>query len=378
MGRIACVDDLKRRNRVERLDFKDHPLYPRDHFPDRMVECILCVDCRAVIEATSNSVEAEDDTEDQFEFCVRVSGKATSQAKRIPIRFFIARRELFQKYRVSQPRYTCGHCGKCFHSREGVTAHLSSRDCFTINMHKKELRQQRIELIENKALSGSGHDLLTDYHSCTKPHRKPDLADFGNPFKLKAHKLKRMPPWLVFKAQRSSLYPEIYQSLKFRRGSQNRNHFIKVKDSEGYASVAEKRNKLTAEREERNKIKLEETRNKLTAERKKRNRKKSEKKRKASIHANLDLVERNQALLAMQQCKRTALAIELREEATKDAGAICDNSNYDDSHGLLESWSAAAAQSNERLRQGPEAGADASGVPIGTVPVIGEAEEEAC
>merc|ERR1712085_175828 len=108
----------------------------------------------------------------------------------------------------------------------------------------------------------------TDYHSCTKPHRKPDLADFGNPFKLKAHKLKRMPPWLVFKAQRSSLYPEIYQSLKFRRGSQNRNHFIKVKDSEGYASVAVKRNKLTAERKERNKIKLE-------------------KKRKASIHANL-------------------------------------------------------------------------------------------
>merc|ERR1712086_87689 len=68
---------------------------------------------------------------------------------------------------------------------------------------------------------------------------------------------------LVFKAQRSSLYPEIYQSLKFRRGSQNRNHFIKVKDSEGYASVVEKRNKLTAER---NKIKLEEKRNKLTAE----------------------------------------------------------------------------------------------------------------
>merc|ERR1712085_189876 len=138
----------------------------------------------------------------------------------------------------------------------------------------------------------------TDYHSCTKPHRKPDLADFGNPFKLKAHKLKRMPPWLVFKAQRSSLYPEIYQSLKFRRGSQNRNHFIKVKDSEGYASVAE-------------------TRNKLTAERKKRNRKKSEKKRKASIHANLDLVERNQALLAMQQCKRTALAIEQEKKQRK-------------------------------------------------------------
>merc|ERR1712194_433900 len=121
-----------------------------------------------------------------------------------------------------------------------------------------------------------------------------------------------------------------------------------------------------------------EKRNKLTAERKKRNRKKSEEKRQASAHANSDLVERNQALLAMQQCKRTAIAIEQREEATKDAGENCDSSNYDDSHGLPKPWSAASAQSNERLRQGPEAGADASGVPIGTVPVIGEAEEEAC
>lgn len=49
-----------------------------------------------------------------------------------------------------------------------------------------------------------------------------------------------MPPWLVFNAQRSSMYPEIYVALEFRRGSQNRNHFNKLREEEGYIPNSER------------------------------------------------------------------------------------------------------------------------------------------
>lgn len=63
---------------------------------------------------------------------------------------------------------------------------------------------------------------------------------FGNPHRIKEHKKHRLPPWLVFNDQRSSMYPEIYVSLGFKRGSQNRNYFKKMKQEDGYVPRPEK------------------------------------------------------------------------------------------------------------------------------------------
>jgi hypothetical protein len=69
----------------------------------------------------------------------------------------------------------------------------------------------------------------------------PGDPAFGNPHKIKEHKMHKMPPYLVFNAQRSSMYPEIYVSMGFKRGSQNRNHFNRIKQDYGYVPSAEKR-----------------------------------------------------------------------------------------------------------------------------------------
>ena len=53
--------------------------------------------------------------------------------------------------------------------------------------------------------------------------------------------MHKWPPYLVFNAQRSSIYPEIYVSMEFKRGSQNRNHFNRIKQDSSYMPSAEKR-----------------------------------------------------------------------------------------------------------------------------------------
>ncbi len=63
---------------------------------------------------------------------------------------------------------------------------------------------------------------------------------FGNPHNIKEHKKHQSPPWLVFNDQRSSMYPEIYVTLGFKRGSQNRNYFNKKKQEDGYIPKPEK------------------------------------------------------------------------------------------------------------------------------------------
>jgi hypothetical protein len=70
---------------------------------------------------------------------------------------------------------------------------------------------------------------------------RPGDLGFGNPHKIKEHKLHKMPPYLVFNAQRSSMYPEIYISMGFKRGSQNRNHFTRIKQDCSYTPRAEKK-----------------------------------------------------------------------------------------------------------------------------------------
>ena len=53
--------------------------------------------------------------------------------------------------------------------------------------------------------------------------------------------MHKWPPYLVFDAQHSSIYPEIYVSMGFKRGSQNRNHFKMIKQDCTYIPSADKR-----------------------------------------------------------------------------------------------------------------------------------------
>lgn len=216
-------DELERRKKIETFDTKENPRFPRDYYPDRIVECKLVVNKRVSIVAAAKNRHVQDsnDTGNQVELDPKV--KTTNQNQTVPMRLFVARREL---------------------TRATVSSVGYNSNTFLSTANKdgeKEEKQKRIKAIEKKALSGSGHNLLQDFHGVEiKKRSTADPAQFGNPHKIKAHKKHRMPPWLVFNAQRSAMYPEIYLSMEFKRGSQNRNHFNKLKEKEGYVSKREK------------------------------------------------------------------------------------------------------------------------------------------
>jgi len=223
-GTTACNNDvLERKNQIETFDTKENPRFPSEYYPDRIVECKLVVNKRVSIVAAAKNRNAHDNNNTGNHLDLNPKAKTTNQNQTVPMRLFIARREL--------TRVTLSSGG-----------YNSNTFLSTANKDgEKEEKQKRVKAIEKKALSGSGHNLLQDFHGVTiKKRAKEDLAQFGNPHKIKAHKLHRMPPWLVFNAQRSAMYPEIYNSMEFKRGSQNRNHFNKLREKEGYVSKGEK------------------------------------------------------------------------------------------------------------------------------------------
>ncbi|KAL7534884.1 hypothetical protein ACHAXR_006965, partial [Thalassiosira sp. AJA248-18] len=239
--------DLMKRNKIDTVDLRDDPRFPKDRYPDRIVECKLVEDERDTVfgrlHGGLDNVTPDDESSNRVEF-----HKTEIQKQSVPImRLFIARRELTQVYGSSSPNYICSYCGKSYqYNRTGLNYHLSQRTCLALKGVEKEKREQRIEAVEIKALSGGSScrgALLTNVHGVIKTSEGPvrdEPPDFGNPHKIKEFKKHKMPPWLVFNAQRSSMYPEIYASLEFRRGSQNRNYFNKIKQEDGYISRTEK------------------------------------------------------------------------------------------------------------------------------------------
>eukprot|EP00584_Thalassiosira_punctigera_P006812 CAMPEP_0172541046 /NCGR_PEP_ID=MMETSP1067-20121228/11935_1 /TAXON_ID=265564 ORGANISM="Thalassiosira punctigera, Strain Tpunct2005C2" /NCGR_SAMPLE_ID=MMETSP1067 /ASSEMBLY_ACC=CAM_ASM_000444 /LENGTH=654 /DNA_ID=CAMNT_0013327015 /DNA_START=30 /DNA_END=1991 /DNA_ORIENTATION=- len=217
----------------------EDPRFPRSHLPDRIVECKLVTDERLVSVVTvRDGFATDDDMENQFVFHPRVRMKNQNQT--VPMRLFVARRELTREYHSSTNGYICGVCNKNLVGRHSIKMHFATGKCLTIKDGKKERNIQRIKAIEKAAFSGSSHNLLRDFHGVKKPPSSSAPAFFGNPHKIKEHKLHKMPSWLVFNADRSPMYPEIYVSLEFRRGSQNRNHFNRIKEEEGYVPSRER------------------------------------------------------------------------------------------------------------------------------------------
>mmetsp|Transcript_13109 Transcript_13109/g.28475 ORF Transcript_13109/g.28475 Transcript_13109/m.28475 type:complete len:836 (-) Transcript_13109:2875-5382(-) len=219
----ACTnDDLLEGNKTERF-LEDDPRFPKDLYPDRIVECKLVQDNREVIYGTISDDTKSDGT-NVFEF--HAKEKAKDKKQTVPMRLFIARRELTREYHSSQVQtYVCSHCAKHLLSREAMKYHLGFCLCVTKQADVEEKRHQRIGVIESKALSGVSEcldSLLTNVHSVVTKVTETRVADnppdFGNPHKIKMFKKHKMPSWLVFNAQRSAMYPEIYMSIGFKRG----------------------------------------------------------------------------------------------------------------------------------------------------------------
>ncbi|KAL7553566.1 hypothetical protein ACHAWF_016864 [Thalassiosira exigua] len=229
---LGSKNEAKKQPTLQTLD--PDPRFPREYYPDRIVKCVLVEDERNVVVGSYN------DESDRMEYCTRPM--RASQKKSVPIHLFIARRELLKEYDASKDKLICRHCN-C--APPNLQLHLRKRSCHVNAMEQKEKKERRIEAVENRVLSKSSEccDILqTTFHGIIKitTHPKSDPPEFGNPYRIKDHKKDRMPPWLVFNVERSSMYPETYFSLQFKRGSQNRSWFNKLKQEDGYVSKSEK------------------------------------------------------------------------------------------------------------------------------------------
>ncbi|EED94509.1 predicted protein [Thalassiosira pseudonana CCMP1335] len=220
--------DPKERFDIETFDLKD-PSTPADYYPNRIVECKVISDERKV-KSSNDAVDAN-------------AKHGTARPSQLQMNIFLARKELTVVYDATEPRRVCPDCGQSFHSKYFLQLHSGS--CKVDIEARKVKREKKIKTRENNALIGSSTDIrgfLTRLHTIHTP--KIVLfngVEFGNPCKIKQFKKHKMPGWIVFNERHSSMYPELFISLGFKRGSQNRNWADKMALAEGYLSRNEKR-----------------------------------------------------------------------------------------------------------------------------------------
>ena len=213
-----------------------------DFHPDRIVKCKLVKDERKVVDVSGPK---EGSTRLQYTERDPVEGNSVQ----LPIVLYLGRRELTRAYDPTETNYACSYCGVGnFKSREAVKYHIEQGLCTDAKLAIKKDSEDRIKANESKALSGSAstNDLLTKMHAVVSAKMQnivsyKHIEEFGNPCKIKPSKRDSMPPWIVFNKKRSPLYPEMYITLGFRRGSQNRNFYNKQKLEEDYIPRGERR-----------------------------------------------------------------------------------------------------------------------------------------
>lgn len=220
---------------------EDDPRIPADFYPDRIVKCKLVKDERTVIdvmEPKKGAVHLQYIERDPVE----------GDVVQLPIILHLARRELTRAYDPEELNHVCSFCGEGnFKSRVHAKYHVDQGFCTDGKLVAKEKSEKRVQAIEDEALSGacSTEAFLSKMHAV--PSVKANVVsfkkieEFGNPCKIKPSKKDKMPPWIVFNSKRSPLYPEMYITLGFRRGSQNRNFYNKQKLNGDYVPKRDRR-----------------------------------------------------------------------------------------------------------------------------------------
>ena len=217
------------------------PRIPADFYPDRIVKCKLVKDERKVIDVKEPKKGAS-----HLQYIER--DPVDDDVVQLPIILYLSRRELTRAYDPEEVNHVCSFCGEGnFKSRVHAKYHIDQGFCTDGKLLSKEDSETRIQTIESEALSGScsSEDFLSKMHALVAVKANivsfKNIEEFGNPCKIKPSKRDKMPPWIVFNDKRSPLYPEMYITLGFRRGSQNRNFYNKQKLDDDYVPKSERR-----------------------------------------------------------------------------------------------------------------------------------------
>jgi len=220
---------------------ENDPRIPRDFYPDRIVKCKLVKDERQVFDVKGPKKGAS-----HLKYIEREP--VENNVVQLPIILYLARRELTRSYDPEEPNYICSFCGEAnFKWRAHAKYHIDQGYCTDGKLLAKKEAENRIQCVENDALSGSCSttEFLSKMHGVVAVKANivsyKNIEEFGNPCKIKPSKKDKMPPWIVFNDKRSPLYPEMYITLGFRRGSQNRNFYNKQKLDDDYVSRSDRR-----------------------------------------------------------------------------------------------------------------------------------------
>jgi hypothetical protein len=233
-------------------------LVPDDSYPDRMVECVLIQDermkvCNLDIGAEGegrlsqmnsarksiekarrelrrkqrqgggdggDNADEDDDKQDSVEENLHESG----------LKLFLQRKLLVNSYNPKVANYHCYKCNRHFNSRMGLKGHLEEQSCVKIVEKAKKERALRLLEIEKAALS---NNIKAPQPLITPKKSSIPRPGSGAGSKSKRKKHKKWPAWLEFYPDLSSIYPEIFNYMQFKRGSNNSKFMLKKFDAIG-------------------------------------------------------------------------------------------------------------------------------------------------
>ncbi|CAB9524669.1 expressed unknown protein [Seminavis robusta] len=233
----------------------EHPLEPEGSHPDRIVECIQIPDRRKCIEVEGlEETESEDDEPNK-----KKTKRGFRQVEREveldttikPMKLFLKRRLLTERYVEGGTRYRCVDCGRVFASIVGCKYHVTTYACHRPStrsqqksLSRKEVEEayeQSVEVLmerqENPALSNETdpairHELgLVEGARCmsqstlgqelgTHARLSSDVVGLLPPRNVRGqYSQKKSGPkrkWLPKKKREWAFYPQVWRSLGFK------------------------------------------------------------------------------------------------------------------------------------------------------------------
>lgn len=186
---------------------------------DRIVTCELINDERRKVTEINHDVQDETGStkidivkasvekakEEALQMILNRSHDITVPTLRTHIsgmKLYLQRRLLCERYNDKIPIFECIRCGRCFSSRAGLKGHLQEKVCEKkVDQLIKE-RLERLEMIEK----GLDEPFANEP---PKDKKQPGATIVVGNRKIKASVFKKLPGWIVFKHNRSSIYPEV-------------------------------------------------------------------------------------------------------------------------------------------------------------------------
>lgn len=224
-----------------RVDHPDEvgvdPSEPEASYPDRIVECVLVEDERKVVCDLDNEGDGRLSQVDVSKSLVTkmkmiVEAKKTQKScvrdeedcdKRLlgSTKLYLKRRDLVEPYNPHLSLYYCKTCGKKFHSRTGCKTHVEQNSCV----------KDGEAFSENRMARWMDAEETVEGELKPPPWILPPLE--AAPGDMKRKRCKVLPGWIVFHPDKSSIYPQVFKHLKFKRGSNNSKFMQKKWDAIG-------------------------------------------------------------------------------------------------------------------------------------------------